>query len=127
MLRPSTTVLSSQISQQLLPLWSILHKLGIVYLHDASSIAPSSATNVMPSSDRPKSPGRSRSRSRKNSKSLKEANQQVIMNNLTILNFLLHHLGPMTERQLTYVMMAVQALSCVIGFVIRYKVVHLVY
>lgn len=51
----------------------------------------------------------------------------VFINNLTLLNFILHHTGPLHESTLCWVTMGVQAVCCIIGFLIRYKFVHFVY
>jgi len=48
-------------------------------------------------------------------------------NNLTILNFLLLRLGPMSEKQLVRVLMCVQVAGSVIAFFVRYGLAGLVY
>ncbi|KAH0831912.1 glycosyl transferase family 4-domain-containing protein [Lanmaoa asiatica] len=47
--------------------------------------------------------------------------------NLTILNFLLVRLGPMTEKRLVQVLMATQVAGSVLAFVVRYGLAGLVY
>jgi len=48
-------------------------------------------------------------------------------NNLTILNFLLLRLGPMTEKRLVRVLMYVQVAGSVLAFIVRYGLAGLVY
>lgn len=48
-------------------------------------------------------------------------------NNLTLLNLVLAHFGPMSERNTTIVVLFIQVLASLLAFFIRYKLVHLVY
>ena len=47
--------------------------------------------------------------------------------NLTILNFFLVHLGPMTEKRLVQTLMGTQVLCSVLAFILRYGLAFLVY
>ncbi|KAH7885369.1 glycosyl transferase family 4-domain-containing protein [Phlebopus sp. FC_14] len=47
--------------------------------------------------------------------------------NLTILNFLLLRFGPMSEKRLVQVLMAVQVAGSVVAFIVRYGLANLVY
>ncbi|KAI9470543.1 MAG: DPAGT1 protein [Benjaminiella poitrasii] len=48
-------------------------------------------------------------------------------NNLTLLNLVLAHLGPMSERNITISVLSIQALASLFAFFIRYQLVHFVY
>ena len=51
----------------------------------------------------------------------------VDCNNLTLINVILLHFGPMTESNLAMMIGVFQILGSLIGFVIRYALVHIVY
>jgi UDP-N-acetylglucosamine--dolichyl-phosphate N-acetylglucosaminephosphotransferase len=51
----------------------------------------------------------------------------VECNNLTLINVILMYLGPMKESNLALMVGVVQILGSVIGFIIRYGLVHIVY
>jgi UDP-N-acetylglucosamine--dolichyl-phosphate N-acetylglucosaminephosphotransferase len=48
-------------------------------------------------------------------------------NNLTLMNVLLLHFGPMSEAHLAWLICFTQILGSMVGFLIRYGIVHLVY
>ncbi|KAI9483733.1 MAG: glycosyl transferase family 4-domain-containing protein [Benjaminiella poitrasii] len=48
-------------------------------------------------------------------------------NNLTLLNLVLAHLGPMSERNTTISVLSIQVLASLFAFFIRYQLVHFVY
>ena len=48
-------------------------------------------------------------------------------NNLTLVNLVLAHFGPMSERNTTLAVLLIQVLSSILAFFIRYRLVHLVY
>jgi len=48
-------------------------------------------------------------------------------NNLTLLNFILRLTGPMHERSLTLTILAIQVLSSVIAFLVRYPLAYLLF
>lgn len=48
-------------------------------------------------------------------------------NNLTLINLVLAHLGPMSERNTTISVLIIQVLSSILAFFIRYKLVQYVY
>lgn len=57
-----------------------------------------------------------------------DTNGKIIeCNNLTLLNLVLAHIGPMSERNTTIVVLFIQFLASLLAFFIRYKLVHLVY
>ena len=49
------------------------------------------------------------------------------MSNLTLINFVLHVCGPMRERDLTVVLMLLQAISSILAFFIRYVLAGVFY
>ncbi|KAL7335378.1 tunicamycin resistance protein [Mucor circinelloides] len=51
----------------------------------------------------------------------------VECNNLTLLNLVLAHLGPMSERNTTLTVLFIQVCASLLAFFIRYKLVHFVY
>lgn len=51
----------------------------------------------------------------------------VECNNLTLINLVLAHLGPMSERNATIAVLTIQACTSLLAFFIRYKLVHYVY
>lgn len=51
----------------------------------------------------------------------------VECNNLTLLNLVLAHLGPMSERNTTVAVLLIQICASLLAFFIRYKLVHFVY
>jgi UDP-N-acetylglucosamine--dolichyl-phosphate N-acetylglucosaminephosphotransferase len=48
-------------------------------------------------------------------------------NNLTIINLVLAHLGPTSERNTTIALLCIQTACSLFAFFIRYQLVHLVY
>lgn len=52
---------------------------------------------------------------------------KVECSNFTIINLVLHWLGPMREDKLVNVLLTLQILCSVIAFIIRYYVVQFVY
>ncbi|KAI7904206.1 UDP-N-acetylglucosamine--dolichyl-phosphate N-acetylglucosaminephosphotransferase-like protein [Cokeromyces recurvatus] len=48
-------------------------------------------------------------------------------NNLTLLNLVLAHFGPMSEKNTTACVLFIQILASLLGFFIRYQLVHFVY
>lgn len=102
MLFPSVTTLNTPLSAKFVPLWRALSKVGIVHILDEGS----------------------KGSPRRGSKARAPI---CTMNNLTILNWLLQTFGPMHERELTMLVIAIQAGSCLLGFFIRYRLVHFVY
>ncbi|KAJ3298001.1 hypothetical protein HK104_011296 [Borealophlyctis nickersoniae] len=53
--------------------------------------------------------------------------EMVDSNNLTLINLVLVKLGPMPEERATVSIMAIQSLCTLLGFIIRYQLVHIVY
>lgn len=51
----------------------------------------------------------------------------IICNNLTIINFVLIHLGPTHERKLTVVLLCIQVLGSLLAFAIRYPLASYFY
>lgn len=98
----------------------MLSSIGIVSFEEQADGAGASESELTPR----KQKGRRASASPKRVKSPKKL---VFINNLTLLNFILHHTGPLHESTLCWVTMGVQAVCCIIGFLIRYKFVHFVY
>lgn len=56
-----------------------------------------------------------------------EEGRIVECNNLTLLNLVLAHLGPMSERNTTIAVLLIQICASLLAFFIRYKLVHFVY
>ncbi|CAG8494224.1 2472_t:CDS:2, partial [Acaulospora morrowiae] len=56
-----------------------------------------------------------------------ENTDYIEVNNFTILNLLLLKFGPMHEKKLTILVMATQILASFLAFIIRYRLVHLLY
>jgi len=51
----------------------------------------------------------------------------VECNNLTIINFILRLTGPMHEQSLTLSILAIQVLSSVLAFMVRYPLAYLLF
>ena len=47
--------------------------------------------------------------------------------NLTLINLVLHVCGPMSERRLCTLLLAIQAAACAFGFYVRYHFASMVY
>lgn len=56
-----------------------------------------------------------------------EKEDVIICNNLTIINFVLIHLGPTHERKLTVVLLCIQVLGSLLAFAIRYPLASYFY
>lgn len=56
-----------------------------------------------------------------------EEGRIVECNNLTLLNLVLAHLGPMSERNTTIAVLLIQICASLLAFFIRYRLVHFVY
>lgn len=56
-----------------------------------------------------------------------EQGRIAVCNNLTLINLVLARFGPMSERSTTAVVLLIQALSSLLAFFIRYKLVQYVY
>ncbi|KAI8647545.1 glycosyl transferase family 4-domain-containing protein [Parasitella parasitica] len=56
-----------------------------------------------------------------------QENRIIECNNLTLLNIVLAHLGPLSERNTTIIVLLIQACASLLGFFIRYKLVNFVY
>ena len=52
---------------------------------------------------------------------------EMEMNNLTNLNLTLKLVGPLSERNLTVVLLVQQVVGCVLALAIRYQASHLLY
>ena len=52
---------------------------------------------------------------------------EMEMNNLTNLNLTLKLIGPVSERNLTVVLLAEQVVGCCLALAIRYQLSHLLY
>ena len=54
-------------------------------------------------------------------------NEMIDCNNLTLLNFILIKMGPLKEETLVIYVLFVQIMCSILGFIVRYGLVHVVY
>ena len=64
---------------------------------------------------------------RKLSSSFLASGEEGHIINLTLINLVLHICGPLSERRLCQLLLAIQAASCAVGFFLRYHFASMVY
>jgi len=113
LLQPSYVVLDTKNSRRWLFLLGLLHRFWIVDLRSTTHNAHYGASSPHSISKTVLGPAI-------------EA-EGYSVNNLTILNLILHIFGPLSERQMMWAVILLQIFCCSAAFFIRYQLVHLVY